>query len=102
MTDTATKAGKILATARDLVTGDRAQQHGDGPRSPDRGDAAETYATVARLWSAYKGVTITAVEVLEMMALLKIGRPGYNPDNAVDAAGYVALAGAIRKEESEK
>lgn len=85
---TSEAAGTILETAKSLVTGDRKAQHGD---------AAKTYAVVARLWSAKLGIEINAAEVLELMALLKIGRPPSNPDNWTDACGYIALAGAVRQ-----
>ena len=67
-------------------------------RESSYGNAADNFAVIAWLWSAYKGVPFDPVDVPIMMTLLKIGRisTGKNKDdNYVDAIGYVALAAEI-------
>lgn len=83
------KANKIAQTATKLVSGSRARTHGD---------KHETFATIARLWSAYVGVSISAEDVAHMMVLLKIARTQggqHNLDDYVDMCGYAACAGEI-------
>lgn len=89
------QAAKILRMAADLVEGDRAAAHGD---------AADSYRHIAALWNAYLGFKlrhgITADEALMMQALVKIGRSRHgrsNPDDYVDGAGYIGLAGAVHE-----
>jgi len=79
--------------AADLVSGDRAQIHGD---------MADNFTRCADLWSAYLGkrleTPLTAVDVGNMMALLKIARTQtgqVNADDFIDGAGYLACAGEI-------
>ncbi|WP_441235679.1 DUF6378 domain-containing protein [Bradyrhizobium sp. 930_D9_N1_4] len=86
-------ASDIAKKAADLVSGDRAQAHGD---------MADNFGRCADLWSAYLGkrldVELTAVDVGNMMALLKIARTQtgeVNADDFVDGAGYLACAGEI-------
>lgn len=84
-----TGAGDILDRAKQLVTGDRAATHGP---------AEQSFARVAGLWSALIGVEITPPQAALMMAALKVSRGWDNPghaDNAVDLAGYAALAGQL-------
>lgn len=87
------KASDIARKAADLVSGDRAQSHGD---------MADNFGRCADLWSAYLGkrldTGLTAVDVGNMMALLKIARTqtgDVNADDFVDGAGYLACAGEI-------
>jgi hypothetical protein len=83
---------EILDTAKSYVTKDRAATHGN---------AENSFAIMADLWSAYLGVKVEAHDVAAMMVLFKIGRfrsnPGYD-DNSVDAAGYSALMGELGAE----
>tara|TARA_Y100000401_G_C8293387_1_gene210013 strand:- start:684 stop:1052 length:369 start_codon:yes stop_codon:yes gene_type:complete len=75
-----------LETAKALVCGERARQHGD---------AEVTYKLCADFWKAYKGIDFTVVDVLMMMDLMKTARQALNPkerDNYVDGCGYKALA----------
>lgn len=90
-----TTAVEIAQKAADLIGGDRAEQHGD---------KSKTFANIAVLWNAYLGVRssseapISAVDVGHMMALLKIARAqsgALNPDDWVDAAGYISCAGEL-------
>lgn len=59
------------------------------------GDAKDNLTKIAALWSAYLSVDLNAVEVSQMMVLLKIARSIPGPkhlDNYIDQAGYSALA----------
>lgn len=78
-------AGDLLREAAELVDFDRALPYGD---------ANQVYAAVADLWAAYLGRPLTAAEVADMLALMKIGRARFsrNRDHRRDAAGYLALA----------
>lgn len=79
----------ILDKAKAIVTGDREQQYG----KPE-----DNFAIIAGLWSAYKGVSFTPLDVAMMMALLKIARirTGVGTvDSFVDLAGYAACGGEI-------
>ncbi len=79
----------ILDAARDCITRDRAATHGE---------AEDSFARIAALWSADLGVALSAVDVARLMALFKIARAKGNPshqDNWVDGAGYMALGGEI-------
>ena len=65
----------------------------NGQREEDYGSPAESMGVVAHMWSAYVGYEITARDVCNMMALLKIARlrNGTHEDSAADAAAYVAM-----------
>lgn len=80
----------ILAEASELIHGDRAK---------DYGDAKESFAHIAALWSAYLKATISPQDVAMMMSLLKMSRAKHSGfthrDSFVDMAGYVALASDI-------
>lgn len=89
---------KVLETALNLVTGDRAEQHGD---AYDQCDLA------AQFWSTYlagRGFidprnALAPVDVSQMMLLLKVSRDvlgAFNCDTFVDQAGYSALSYAIK------
>jgi hypothetical protein len=86
------KNSDILNIASQLVNNDRNDQHGD---------MTTNHINIAKLWSAYKGVEFTAHDVAIMMALLKIARTKIgkvNPDDYVDACGYLGIAGEIASE----
>lgn len=86
---TAASRADILQRAYDCVCGRREQDYG----TPE-----DNFATIARLWSAYRGVEIDSVDVAMMMALLKIGRicgGSGSEDSFVDLAGYAACGGEI-------
>jgi Domain of unknown function (DUF6378) len=94
---------KILETSLSLVTGDRAQQHGN---------AYDQHSTAAALWSMYlhaRGLLaddalLKAHDVAQLMLLLKVSRDAigsFNPDTFIDQAGYAALSYAIKKMELE-
>lgn len=86
------KRTDILATAAEVVTVDRAATHGK---------AEDSFARIARLWSAYLDVPVTSIDVAAMLGLMKIARIGGNPahaDNWIDLAGYAACGGEIATE----
>lgn len=80
---------EILDTAKEYITKDRADTHGD---------AESNFGLIAAYWTAHLNRNITAHDVAVMMTLMKLARMRSNPahvDSAVDAAGYSALAGEI-------
>ena len=87
---------EILKKARDLVTGDRNETHGD---------AFQNHAEIAEFWNIYLDkklqpmASITAEDVALMMVLMKISRNTQgkknNMDNFIDMCGYAAIAGEI-------
>ena len=83
---------EILDAAKKCVVGDREQDYG----RPER-----NFKTIADLWSVYLGVTIDAVDVAALLALLKLARirSGHaKADNWIDLAGYAACGGEIEAE----
>lgn len=97
------KAQQHLDEAAGLIGGDRARQHGD---------VRALHEQVAQLWTAYLepsrdplAASLTAIDVLAMMALLKLARAqhgDFNRDDYVDALGYIALAGQVAEEDHEQ
>lgn len=84
---------KILKEAASLVAGKRAEQHGD---------YTTLHSRIAELWSSYLKYKVSPDQVALCMALVKVARAevgGENPDDAVDAASYVALWGALKNRE---
>jgi hypothetical protein len=80
---------EILETACEYVTKDRAATHGD---------AEDSFAALAAVWSARIGVPLRADQVAIMLIDLKAVRAWENPahaDNWVDIAGYGACGGEI-------
>jgi len=91
-TDQGGGRGTILDTAKDLVTTDRAEQHGD---------AEANFTMIASYWNTHLG-TIDFIKVDDvpiMLTLMKIARlhgdDTKNLDNYIDACGYMALGGEI-------
>ena len=83
------KRKEILYHANQCVNGSREQDYG----SPEN-----NFKTIADLWTVYKGVNFTAVDVAMMMALLKIARiknGGGTGDSFIDLAGYAACGGEL-------
>lgn len=83
---------EILATANTLINGDRNNQHGE---------PTQDFTRTAALWTTYlDGRTqLQAHDVAAMMALLKISRLSWNPDNQdnwIDLAGYAACGWETR------
>ena len=89
------KRAEILDTAKQYVTKDRDATHGD---------MENNFEAIAALWEIYFNGewSFTSTDVAVMMTLLKIARlksNKSNPDNWVDACGYMACGGelAIKK-----
>ena len=88
------KREEVLPTAEKMVCGHREQDYG----SPE-----DNFKTIAALWSGYKHVDFSSVDVSMMVALMKIARisTGTGTDDSfVDLAGYAAC-GAECKDNSD-
>jgi hypothetical protein len=75
----------IAEKAVEVVYGDREGTHGD---------PGKNLRVIAGMWSAYLGVDLTAMDVCNLMCLLKIARLKNNPDHEdskVDLIGYALL-----------
>ena len=87
----------FLVKAEGLVAGDRHK---------DYGDKTDNHKNIAKLWSAYKDIEITAHDVALMMGLLKVARTklgDVSEDTYIDMAAYGAIAGEIKfKEKNEE
>ncbi len=84
---------EILDYAEKCVCTNREQEYG----SPEN-----NFRCISDLWSAYKGVEFSPLDVSMMMALLKIARiktGTAKEDSFVDLAGYAACGGEIATEE---
>lgn len=82
----------ILKTAECIISGDRAEQHGDYHMN---------HANIASLWQGYLGTQITSRDVALMMVLLKVARTkegAHNKDDYIDICGYAALAEGLDNE----
>ena len=87
---------EILKRAKDLISGDRNDTHGD---------AFQNHAEIAEFWNIFLDkklqpmASITAEDVALMMVLMKISRNTQgkknNLDNFIDMCGYAAIAGEI-------
>ena len=81
----------VLDTAKQYVTKDREATHGD---------MENNFEAIAMLWEQYFSYewSFSPTDVAMMMALLKIARLKSNkdnPDNYIDACGYMACAGEL-------
>lgn len=86
---------EILETANQYITKDRATTHGD---------AEDSFAQIAAVWTWWLNERLTApidaYDVAQMMSLFKKARAKGNPtnsENAIDDAGYTAIAGEIAR-----
>ena len=80
---------EILTEAAALVSGQRAEQHGD---------YVELHKRTAELWSAYLRTTLSPSDVAFCMVLLKVARDesgAPNEDDGIDASAYTALWAAL-------
>lgn len=81
---------KILDTAKNYVTRDRAADHGD---------MEDNFRTIASYWNTHLGIDfIEPQDVAVMMTMLKLARIRQNEnhlDNWIDACGYMACGGEI-------
>ena len=68
-----------------------------GDRAADYGDVNESFARIAKLWSAYIGTNITPWDVAQMMILLKVSRAktSRKRDTLVDIIGYAECAAKL-------
>ena len=68
-------------------------------RASDYGDANESFSRIAKLWSAYVGVTINSWDVAQMMILLKVSRAktSRKRDTLVDIVGYAECASKLEE-----
>ena len=69
-----------------------------GHREQDYGSPEDNFGIIARLWSVWLGVDVSAVDVAIMMGMMKMARVKGNPayaDNWIDLAGYAACGGEI-------
>jgi len=90
---------EALATASDLIYGDR---------SGDYGPAREDFAASGEIWTAIMrrkgllvpGALIDPHTVALCMVGIKLSREAYKPkaDNRIDGSGYLALAGDVLSE----
>ena len=84
------KSNHILNRASVLV---------QGQREKDYGDKKENHNNIAKLWSAYLGISVTAHDVALMMVLLKMARTKLvqvSRDTYIDMSAYSAIAGEIK------
>ena len=73
---------ECLEAALDCISNTRNEQYGD---------AKENLGKIAQFWSDYLSIDINALEVAQMMVLLKVARSIPAPkhyDNYVDQGGY--------------
>ena len=83
--------GDVLDTAKDYVTKDRAQEHGN---------LEGNFTRIAAYWNTHLGLIdfIKPEDVGVMMALLKVARMHSNSkniDNYIDSAGYIACSAEL-------
>tara|TARA_R100000988_G_scaffold44699_1_gene22098 strand:- start:159 stop:431 length:273 start_codon:yes stop_codon:yes gene_type:complete len=89
------KTKEFLSTSISLVEGDRQK---------DYGDKLHNHTNIAKLWSAYLDIKVSAHDVAILMALLKVARTKLgkvSSDTYVDMASYSAIAGEIKFKEKE-
>lgn len=90
------KTEDALQLAKELIT---------GPRAKTYGDKIQNHCNIAKLWSAYLDIEITAHDVAILMALLKVARTKLgqvSDDTYVDMSAYSAIAGEIKFRTSKK
>jgi hypothetical protein len=86
-----TERSKLLREAESIVNRDRNSVYGN----PE-----DNFQDIADLWSAYKGVRFTMMDVAVMNMLIKVARLKKTPtyrDGLVDIAGYAACGADIQK-----
>jgi hypothetical protein len=92
---------KILDKAKELVSGDRNQKHGD---------KVSNHENIARLWTSYLqnktkiNIVVLPEDVANLMILLKVARTQageHNLDDYVDTCGYASIAGEIAEKRTE-
>ena len=83
-------SAKLLEEAKKLVEKDRHE---------DYGDKLKNHQNIAKLWSAFLDVEISAHDVAICMGLVKIARlkHAHKKDSYLDLAAYAAIAGEIEE-----
>ena len=84
-----TTRGDILDTAKQYITKDRAEEHGD---------LASNFTTIAAYWSTHLNTSVSVTDVAVMMNLVKVARIKSNPNNLdswIDGCGYLACGGEL-------
>ena len=83
-------SAKLLKEAKKLVEKDRHE---------DYGDKLLNHQNIAKLWSAFLDVEISAHDVAICMGLVKIARlkHAHKKDSYLDLAAYAAIAGEIEE-----
>jgi hypothetical protein len=95
-------SNEILRTAAELVSIDRAKEHGDMLRNLE--NIAMLWRTYLTIRAATNSEKLNAHDVATMMELLKIARrlTGiFNSDDYIDGAGYAAIAFEVRSRKLE-
>lgn len=85
---------RILDSAKMIINGEREGTYGK---------AEDSFKTIATLWSGYLDTNISAVDVANLMILMKVARNCtgvYKEDNWIDICGYAALGGEIQDKEN--
>lgn len=80
---------EILEIANRCITQDRAATHGN---------AEDSFADIAAMWSVYLEHPVKPADVCMMMVLLKTVRFKNTPshaDHTIDICGYAAISGEI-------
>ena len=81
---------EILAEGEKCICNDRNMQYGE----PE-----DNFSDIAKLWSVFLDINITAPQVAAMMILLKTARikssEGRDKDSWIDTAGYAACGGEL-------
>lgn len=78
---------------------DKAKSIINGERNSTYGEAENSFAVIAQMWTAYLGRNLTSADVANMMILMKVARNSsgvYKDDNWIDICGYAALGGEIQ------
>ena len=83
-------SAELLEEAKKLVEKDRHE---------DYGDKLKNHQNIAKLWSAFLDVKISAHDVAICMGLVKIARlkHAHKKDSYLDLAAYAAIAGEIEE-----
>ena len=78
---------------------DKAKSIINGERNGTYGEAENSFAVIAQMWTVYLERDLTSADVANMMILMKVARNSsgvYKDDNWIDICGYAALGGEIQ------
>lgn len=81
---------------------DKAKETINGARQDAYGNPEDSFAAIAKLWTAYTGIEFTPHGVAMMMTLLKVARikgGAGSEDSYIDLCGYAALAADMWRQE---